>query len=618
MINFIGQRNQAMNKPLRIALLFLTSLFFTHTVIASTVTKTASLRYAIAMHGEPAYADDFTHFDYVNLTAPRKGTLRRAAMGSFDNFNGYIVKGVAADGTGYLFDTLMQQSGDEAFTLYALVAEYIEVPDDRSWVRFHLNPKARFSDGSELTASDVKFTFNVLMEKGVPQLRAQYKDVTSVEVESKFVIKFNFKDNKNKELALILAQLPVFSKVDWQGKDFAKATLNVPLGSGPYTIKAFDVGRSIDYQRNDDYWAKDLPVNRGRYNFKRIIFDYYKDGSIAFEAFKAGEVDFRAENISKQWATGYQGKQFTSGNIIKEEIQHQNPQGMQAFWLNLRKDKFKDPNVRKALGLMFDFEWTNKTLFYGAYKRSDSFFSNSELAATGIPKDDELALLAPFKAQLPPELFTQAYVLDKTKGNGRVRKQQRQAVSLLKQAGWTLKSGKMVDASGKQFSLEFLVYDPSFERVIQPFRKNLQRIGIASEIRIVDVSQYINRLNNFDFDIYTLTQGQSLSPGNEQLSMWGSEFANVPGTLNRIGLQDAVVDALVAQVINAKDRDSLITATKALDRVLLWKNLVIPQWHISSYRVAYWQQIQRPEKLPKYGLAIDSWWQKDSASSAGN
>ncbi|WP_017220235.1 extracellular solute-binding protein [Moritella dasanensis] len=602
-----------MNKLLRAALLSFSSLLFTLPVFATSNTS-EPLRYAIAMHGQPVYDKNFTHFDYVNLNAPRSGSLRRAAMGSFDNFNAYIVKGVTADGTGYLFDTLMQQSSDEAFSLYGLVAEFIEVPDDRSWVRFHLNPKARFSDGSALTASDVEFTFNVLMEKGVPQLRAQYKEVTKVEVESKSVIKFSFKDNKNKELALILAQLPVFSEKDWQGKDFAKATLNIPLGSGPYTIKKFDAGRSIDYQRNDDYWAKDLPVNRGRYNFKNVIFDYYKDGSIAFEAFKAGDVDFRAENISKQWATGYQGKQFTSGNIIKEEIQHQNPQGMQAFWFNLRKDKFKDPNVRKALGLLFDFEWTNKTLFYGAYKRSDSFFSNSELAASGIPQGDELALLNPFKAQLPAELFTQVYTLDKTKGDGRVRKQQRQAITLLKQAGWTLKSGKMLDTNGKQLSLEFLVYDPSFERIIQPFRKNLQRIGIASEIRIVDVSQYINRLNNFDFDIYTLTQAQSLSPGNEQLSMWGSEFANVPGTLNRIGLQDPVVDALVMQVIKAEDRDSLITATKALDRVLLWKNLMIPQWHISSYRVAYWQQIQRPEKLPKYGLAIDSWWHKDTAS----
>ena len=606
-----------MNKLLRTALLSLSSLLFTLPVLA-TSNVSEPLRHAIAMHGEPAYGKSFTHFDYVNLNAPRTGSLRRSAMGSFDNFNAYIVKGVTADGTGYLFDTLMQQSGDEAFTLYSLVAEFIEVPDDRSWVRFHLNPNARFSDGSELTASDVEFTFNVLIEKGVPQLRAQYKEVTRVEVESKSVIKFSFKDNKNKELDLILAQLPVFSEKDWQGKDFAKANLNIPLGSGPYTIKSFDAGRSIDYQRNDDYWAKDLPVNRGRYNFKHIIFDYYKDGSIAFEAFKAGDVDFRAENISKQWATGYQGKQFTSGNIIKEEIQHQNPQGMQAFWFNLRRDKFKDANVRKALGLMFDFEWTNKTLFYGAYKRSDSFFSNSELAARGIPKGAELALLAPFKAQLPPELFTQVYTLDKTKGDGRVRKQQRQAIKLFKQAGWTLKSGKMVDVNGKQLSVEFLVYSPSFERVIQPFRKNLQRIGVASEIRIVDVSQYVNRLNNFDFDIYTLTQAQSLSPGNEQLSMWGSEFANVPGTLNRIGLQDPVVDALVAKVINATDRDSLITATKALDRVLLWKNLVIPQWHISSYRVAYWQQIHRPEKLPKYGLAIDSWWYKDTASNKGN
>ena len=581
----------------------------------SMATANAAPRHAIAMHGEPMYGANFQHFNYVNLEAPRQGSLRRAAMGSYDSFNPYIVKGVAADGTGYLFDTLMQQSSDEAFTLYGLVAERIEVPEDRSWVRFYLDPKARFSDGSALTSADVEFTFNVLIEKGVPQLRAQYKDVSRVEVEDKQRIKFHFANNTNKELPLILAQLPVFSAADWQGKDFAKATLTVPLGSGPYTIDDFAAGRSVNYVRNDNYWARDLPVNRGRYNFKHIIFDYYKDGSIAFEAFKAGAVDFRQENISKQWATGYEGKQFSSGAIIKEEIQHQNPQGMQAFWFNLRRDKFKDLRVRKALGLLFDFEWTNKTLFYGAYKRSNSFFSNSELASSGVPQGDELRLLQDYKQQLPAALFEQPYLLTTTRGDGRIRQQQRQAIDLLKQAGWTLSNGKMVNSQGEQLSLEFLVYAPSFERVIQPYRKNLQRIGIASEIRIVDVSQYVNRLNNFDFDIFTLTMGQSLSPGNEQLSMWGSEFANVPGTLNRIGLQDPVVDSLVGTLINASDRASLISATKALDRVLLWKELVIPQWHISSYRVAYWNRIVRPQRLPKYSLAIDSWWQQETTSS---
>lgn len=569
----------------------------------------APLRHAIAMHGEPAYGKDFQQLHYVNLKANREGQLRRDAVGSFDSFNGYIVKGLSAAGTGYLFDSLMRQSNDEAFTLYGLVAEYIEVPDNRAWVRFHLNPKARFSDGSELTAEDVEFTFNTLIEKGIPQIRAQYKDVVKVTVEDKYKIKFEFKDDKNKELALILGQLPVFSKAYWQDKDFGKANLAVPLGSGPYTVKSFDAGRSVTYIRNDNYWAKDLPINRGLYNFKELIFDYYKDGSIAFEAFKGGDVDFRAENISKQWATGYTGKQFKSGQVIKEQITHQNPQGMQAFWFNLRKDKFKDPNTRKALGLLFDFEWTNKTLFYGAYKRTESFFSNSELASSGIPKGDELAVLQQFKTQLPSELFTQPYVLPKTKGNGRIRQQQRQAIKLLKRAGWQLKNGKMLNAKGEQLSLEFLVYSPSFERIIQPYRKNLKRIGIASEIRIVDVSQYVNRLNNFDFDVYSLVVGQSLSPGNEQLSMWGSEFANVPGTLNRIGLQDPVVDSLVEQLIDAKDRQTLVTLTRALDRVLLWRELVVPQWHLSSYRVAYWSHIARPQQLPKYSLAIDSWWQ---------
>lgn len=462
-----------------------------------------------------------------------------------------------------------------------------------------------------LTAKDVEFTFNTLVEKGVPQIRAQYKDVTRVIVEDDYKIKFEFKDNKNKELALILGQLPVFSAAYWQGKDFGKANLDIPLGSGPYTVSRVDAGRSVTYTRNENYWAKDLPINRGFYNFNEIVFDYYKDGSIAFEAFKAGAVDFRSENISKQWATGYQGPLFDDGKIVTAEIPHQNPQGMQAFWFNLRKDKFKDPNVRKAIGLLFDFEWTNKTLFYGSYKRTESFFSNSELAATGVPKGKELAILNQYKEQLPPALFTQPHLLPKTKGNGRIRAQQREAIKLLKAVGWQLKNGKMLNNKGKQLNIEFLVYAPSFERIIQPFRKNLKRVGIASEIRIVDVSQYVNRLNNFDFDVYSLVMGQSLSPGNEQLSQWGSEFANVPGTLNRIGLQNPVVDDIVKLVINAEDRESLVASTKALDRVLQWQELVVPQWHISSYRVAYWQYLSRPEHLPKYSLAIDSWWQNN-------
>ncbi len=570
------------------------------------------LRHAVAMHGEPLYAEGFKAFNYVNPDAPKQGTLRRASIGTFDTFNGFIVKGVTADGTGYLFDRLMQPSNDEAFTMYGLVAQFIEMPDDRSWVRFHLNPKAHFSDGSKITARDVVFTFNTLLEKGAPQFKAQYKDVVSAVAETDTKVKFTFKDDKNKELPLILATLPVFSAKYWEGKDFAKADLTVPLGSGPYKVKSFDAGRSITYERDENYWAKDLPVNKGRYNFKTLIFDYYKDGSIAFEAFKAGDVDFRAENISKQWATGYTGSQFDSGQIVKEEISHQNPQGMQAFWFNLRRDKFKDPRVRQALGMVFDFEWTNNTLFYGAYTRTESFFSNSELASSGIPEGDELALLNKYRDKLPAALFSQPFTLPKTKGNGRIRPQQREALRLLKTAGWNLKAGKLLNAKGEQLKIEFLVFSPSFERVIQPFRKNLQRIGVASEIRIVDVSQYINRLNSFDFDIYTLPLGQSLSPGNEQLSMWGSEFANIPGSANRIGLQDPVVDDLVMKVINAKDRQALITSVKALDRVLLWQNLVIPQWHISSYRVAYWRKLARPANLPKYSLAIDSWWQQES------
>ncbi len=568
----------------------------------------APQRHALAMHGEPAYAEGFTHFDYARPDAPKGGEMRQAQIGTFDTLNGFLVKGTPAAGLGYLYDTLMHSSEDEAFTMYGLLAERIEMPEDRSWVRYHLNPRAKFHDGKPVTAADVVFSFNTLVEQGQPHFRSYYADVKSVKAEDDKTVYFDLGTGHNKELPLILGQFPVLPKHFWEGKDFSKADLTQPMGSGPYKIAKVDPGRSITYELNPDYWGKDLPVNKGRFNFGEIIYEYYRDTTVAFEAFKAGEFDFRLENTAKLWATGYTGGRFDNGTLIKEEIDNDNPQGMQGFWLNLRRDKFQDVRVRQALALMFDFEWTNKKLFYGAYTRSYSFFTNSELSSNGVPQGKELAALEPYREKLPAEVFNSPYQPPMTDGSGNIRPQMRQALGLLKEAGWQLKDGKLVDANGKQMEIEFLVYSNTFERVIQPYRKNLSRLGIKSELRLVDISQFINRLNEFDFDVVSLARGQSLSPGSEQLSFWGSEYANVPGSQNWSGVSDPVVDELIDQLIASESREDLIVNTQALDRVLLAKHFVIPQWHLSSYRVAYHKKLHRPEKTPSHSLALDTWW----------
>jgi len=568
----------------------------------------APLRHAIAMHGEPAYPEGFSHFDYLNPDAPKQGLLRRSAIGTFDSLNPYIVKGNPATGLGYLYDTLTQHGEDEPFTEYGLLAERIELPEARNWVRFHLDPRARFHDGEPVTAEDVRFSFKLLLEQGAPFYRAYYGGVDQVIAESPRSVLFTFKAGDNRELPLILGQLPVLPKHYWEGREFNRTSLEIPVGSGPYRITAIDPGRSITYTLDDNYWGRDLPVNRGRYNFRKLIFDYYRDQSVAFEAFKAGEFDLFLENNAKNWATGYHGPAIDSGQIVREEIPNHNPAGMQGFAFNLRREKFRDVRVRQAIGLLFDFEWSNRNLFYGAYSRTTSYFANSELASSGIPQGAELALLAPYRQQLPEALFHEPFKLPQTDGSGNIRPQLRQAMALLRQAGWKLQQGKLVNAAGEPLNIEFLLYSNAFERVVQPFRRNLERLGIASSIRLVDVSQYINRINQFDFDMVVQTFGQSLSPGNEQLSFWGAESADQPGTRNVIGIQDPVVDALVKQVVQARDREGLVTATRALDRVLLWHHYMVPHWYMDRYRVAYRNNMSHPEKMARYSLLLDGWW----------
>ncbi len=576
----------------------------------SSLATDTTLSHGLDLYGELKYPSDFSHFDYVNPNAPKGGTLRQAAIGTFDTFNDFILKGVSAAGVGMVYDTLMAAAEDEPFSQYGLLAEKVELAEDRTFVIFHLNSKARFHDGQPVTAADVVFTFNLLLEQGQPMYKRYYADVIGVEALDPGRVKFTFKDGNNAELPLIVGQLAVLPRHFWQGKEFNDAGLALPLGSGPYRIKSFVPGKTVKYERVKDYWAADLPVNKGRYNFNTLVYDYYRDATVALEAFKSGEYDFRHENVSKNWATLYNGPQFNDGRIIKKEIVHEIPQGIQGFVFNTRRPQFIDRRVRQALIYAFDFEWSNKNLFYNQYKRSNSYFSNSEMAAVGPPSPAEIKLLKPFAGQLPAEVFKDSYHLPTTDGNGTIRGNLRQAVALLRSSGWTIKDKKLVDKSGNPFIFEILLTSPAFERIVLPFKKNLARLGIETKVRVVDTAQYLNRVRGFDFDMVVWSFGQSNSPGNEQRYYWHSSVADIPGSRNLAGIKDPVVDALVEEIICAPDRSNLVTRVRALDRVLQWGFYVLPHWHISSFRIAYWSKLAQPELAPKYGLGLMTWWVK--------
>ena len=598
-----------LTKPAALTLSLLLSLIpFSPSALAAD--KAPQAQYAIAMHGKPKYGPGFKYFDYVNPKAPKGGTLKMAAVGNnYDSFNPFILKGVAAAGINRIYDTLMTSSGDEPFTEYGLVADSIKVANDRSWVEFHINPKARFQDGKPITAADVVFSFNILMTQGQPGYQAYYADVKSVKAIDSHLVRFDLKKTRNRELPLILGQIPVLPKHYWAHHKFDSTKLEIPVGSGPYRIEKFDPGSSITYVRDKNYWARDLPVNKGRYNFDKIVYDYFNDDTVALQAFKAGDLNFRLENIAKNWATMYSGSKFSSGEIQKEEIPQHLPVGMQAFVYNTRRPVFADREVRRALAYAFDFHWTNKALFYGQYQRSDSYFENSDLANQGLPQGKELSLLEPFRKTLPPEVFTQHYEPPDTSDKVTLRDNLKTAYEILKKDGWVIRNGKMVNAkTGQPLSFEILLRSKSFERVVLPFTQNLARLGIDANIRLVDSSQYIERMNHFDFDMAILVLPESDSPGNEQRDKWSSHATNTPGSSNYMGVNSPVVDQLVGDIIKADSREDLVTATRALDRVLLWGYYTIPQWFLPVNRVAYFRPIQHPTHYPKSGVDIDTWW----------
>jgi microcin C transport system substrate-binding protein len=565
--------------------------------------------HGLSMFGDLKYGPGFRHFEYVNPEAPRGGEVRLAAVGTFDTLNPFVLLGVPAVGLGQVFDTLTVGSADEAFSQYGLIAESIQVPADRSWVAFTLRPEARFHDGTPITVEDVIWTFQTLKSQGHPFYRIYYRQVIGAEKVGPRAVRFSFGRGENRELPLIVGQMPVLSQAYWNGRAFDRTTLEPPLGSGPYRIAAVDPGRSITYRRVPDYWGARLPVNVGRYNFGTIRFDYYRDSTVALEAFKAGQYDFRPENVAKHWATGYDGPGLRQGLIRREEIRHEIPTGMQAFVFNARRPVFQDPRVRWALAHAFDFEWTNAHLFYGAYARTRSYFSNSELASRGLPGPGELAVLEPLRGQVPEEVFTREYAPPSTRPPSSLRDNLLRALRLLEEAGWVVRDLRLVNArTGQPMRFEILLRDPAFERVVLPFVRNLERLGIAARVRTVDTAQYQYRVDHFDYDMIVWTWGQSLSPGNEQRNYWSSDRVDVPGARNLAGIRSPAVDRLVDLLIAAPDRQSLVDRTRALDRVLLWGHYVIPHWHIPTFRVAHWDIFARPPVAPRYGLGFETWW----------
>ncbi|MGB6970432.1 MAG: extracellular solute-binding protein [Methyloceanibacter sp.] len=576
-------------------------------------------KHGLSAFGDLAYPADFTHFAYSNADAPKGGTLSLVGWGgvtTFDSLNNFILKGDAAQGLDLLFDTLMTRATDEPDAVYGLVAENAEIADDAMSVTFKLRPEAKFNDGSTITADDVVFSFDALKTKGHPIYAQMLHDVVTAEALDPHTVRYSFKGSLTRDLPLTVAGLPILSKAYYATRDFAATTLDPPLGSGPYTVGDVRQGRNIVYKRNPDYWAKDLPVNRGRWNFDQIRFEYFRDRTAAMEAFKAGTYDFREEFTSKVWATEYDFPAIRAGKVKKEVLADETPSGTQGFFLNTRREQLKDPLVRQALDLAFDFEWTNRNLFYGLYSRTESFFENSRMKALGEPSEAERNLLENLGVPVPTEALGPAYVPSKTDGSGQIRGKLEAAGALLEQAGWTIKDGKRVNAEGAPLKLEILMFEPAFERITAPFVKNLQRLGIDASMRMVDAAQYQRRLKSFDFDITTQRYVMRDTPGVELSSYFGSGAASIEGSLNLAGISDPAIDALIDRVIAAKSREDLETAARALDRVLRAGHYWVPHWYKASNNIAYWDKFSRPETKPNFDRGVlDTWWY-DAAKAA--
>jgi microcin C transport system substrate-binding protein len=590
--------------------LLLTAIAFTAALATATQASDPSKSHGLSAFGDLKYSGDFKHFDYVNPNAPKGGAIRLAGIDSFDSLNPYILKGVPVAGIGLIHATLMERANDEPDALYGLVAESVSVASDKSAITFDLRPTAKFSDGSPITADDVVFTFQTLVKKGHPQYRFIFAGVANVKAVSKHRVKFIFKAASNRDLPLQIAGLPVLSKNYYDKVPFDKTTMTAPPGAGPYRVAKVEPGRTVLYQRIKDHWAEQLPVMRGRYNFDMVRFDYFRDRDIAFQAFFSKSYDFREEFTSRSWATQYEDKlPIKDGRIVRATLPDSTPSGVQAFFFNMRRDKFKDRRVRTALDLAFDYEWTNKTLFYGLYDRTNSMFANSALAAERPPTADEIKLLEPLRGKIPPEVFSKVYQSPKTDGSGRNRSNLRKATRLLRKAGWEIVNNKRVDKSGNPLTIEFLLFESSFQRIISPYVRNLKRLGIDARIRIVDVANFQHRMQQYDFDVVVQRYVQTNTPGIEQKTYFSSKMADVPGSRNLAGIKNPAIDYLIDKVIAAKSRADLVTAVHALDRVLMWNRYMVPQWYKGVHNIAYWNRFDRPRVKPKFDLGmLDTWW----------
>lgn len=582
--------------------------------LTSAAIADAQPRHGLSIFGELKYPPDFKHFDYVNPDAPKGGrmvTMGTGSVNTFDSFNEFIVKGDAAQDLDLLFDSLMVRAQDEPDAVYGLVAKSAEVAPDGMSVTFYLRPEAKFADGTRITADDVVYTLGLLKSLATrPQYSEPLRDVVKAEALDSETVRYTFQGTLVRDLPVMIAQLPVLSKAFYTANAYDETSLTPPLGSGPYRIKTFNSGSSITYERRDDYWAKDLPVNKGRFNFDEIRLDYYRDRTIELETLKSGNFDFREEFSSLAWATQYDIPAVRDGRLIKELLPDRRPSGAQGYFINTRRDKFKDPRVRAALDLVFDFEWSNKKLFFGLYNRTTSYFENSDMKAEGMPTPEELALLNPFKDKLPPEVFGEPYTPPVTDGSGNNRANLKKARDLLMSAGWKPDAeGKLRNAKGEQLSIEILDFEAMFERITLPYVENLKRIGVDASWRLVDPAQYQQRLKSFDFDVTTQRFSLGLTPGVDMRAFLSCDSAKAQGSFNIAGICDPVVDALTDKIIAAKSRPELVTATRAMDRVLRAGHYWVPHFYKPVYSVAYWNKFSHPAVQPKYDSGVvDTWW----------
>lgn len=582
-------------------------------VAAVTSPARAAPEHAIAMLGDAKYGPGFAQFDYVNPDAPKGGNLRLHALGSFDTLNPYIVRGKPAagvhHGSGIYFETLAKRSRDEPFTLYGLLAESIETSEDRAWVEFTLRAEAKFSDGSPVTVDDVIFSWETLKTQGLPNARATWSRAKTVTQTGARKVRFTFENNEDRELPLLVAGfMPILSKVWWETRAFNTTTLEAPLASGPYMIESVDPGRAITYRRNPDYWGKDLAVNRGQYNFDEIRYDYFRDASVALQSFKAGDYDLRFEGDATRWATQYDFPATRDGRVVRTVLETGTPSGLSALTFNLRKPVFQDLRIREALANAFDFEWINKALLHDGYVRTTSMFTGSDMAPVGTPTAAELALLEPLRGKIPDAVFGEPYAPPATDGSGRPRANLKRASALLGEAGWTIKDGVRVNAAGNPFRMELTIRRPSNEKIALAYSRNLQRLGIEVAVRLVESAQFQGMIDTYDFDVVFGFWGVTLSPGNEQQNYWGAQTSNQPGGRNWAGVADPAVDAMINALGAAQNRDELVAAARALDRILMWNRYLLPLYHDPGQRLASWSRIARPEIVPVYGLRLETLW----------